>query len=219
MLAGLAARLRRRPNPKLDSLARVPLLEGRTRAELERVAALTDAVAVPAGRELISEGAVGREFFVLAEGARPLNAARPRAHNRAVLRRDAKLDLLKRVPLFERCSKSELRRIAALADELALPEGRALTTEGERGQEFVVLVEGLAEVRRKGRRINVLSSGDFLGEIALVTDRPRTATVTTTTPARILLLTSRDFRALMREMPSIQEKVLAELAARVPVDD
>jgi len=133
-----------------------------------------------------------------------------------MLRRDAKLDLLRRVPLFERCSKSELRRIAGVADELSLPEGRPLTTEGERGQEFVVLVEGLAEVRWKGRRINILSSGDLLGEIALVADRPRTATVTTTTPARVLLVTARDFRALMREVPAIQGKVLAALAERIP---
>ncbi len=133
-----------------------------------------------------------------------------------MLRKDAKLELLKRVPLFERCSKSELRRIAGVADELSLPEGHALTTEGARGREFVVLVEGLAEVRRKGRRVNVLSGGDFLGEIALVADRPRTATVTTTTPARILLVTARDFRSLMREVPTIQGKVLEALASRIP---
>ena len=136
-----------------------------------------------------------------------------------MLRKDAKLELLKRVPLFEHCSKTELRRIAAVADELDLPEGRALTTEGKNGGEFVVLVEGLAEVRRRGRRINVLAGGDFLGEIALVADRPRTATVTTTTPTRILLLTARDFRAVMREVPSIQGKVLTALAERVPSDD
>jgi CRP-like cAMP-binding protein len=135
------------------------------------------------------------------------------------LRRDAKLELLRRVPLFEHCSKSELRRIAGVADELALPEGRALTKEGAPGREFLVLVEGLAEVRRKGRRVNILSGGDFLGEIALVADRPRTATVTTTTPARVLVVTARDFRTLMREVPSIQGKVLTALAERVPADD
>ncbi len=133
-----------------------------------------------------------------------------------MLRKDAKIELLKRVPLFERCSKSELQQVARIADELNLPAGRRLTTEGERGKEFVVLVEGRAEVRRKGHRLRELSAGDFLGEIALVADVPRTATVTTLTPAAILLVTARDFRTLMRDVPSLQPKVLYQLAMRLP---
>ncbi len=138
--------------------------------------------------------------------------------NPRVLRRDAKIELLRRIPLFERCSRRELARIAGVADELELPEGRTLTEEGRSGREFIVLVEGRAEVRRKGRRVNVLSAGDFLGEISLILDRPRTATVRTTTPSRLLVVTARDFRALMGEMPSIQTKVLQTLAERLPGD-
>jgi CRP/FNR family cyclic AMP-dependent transcriptional regulator len=133
-----------------------------------------------------------------------------------MLRKDAKIELLRRVPLFERCSKSELQRIAALADEVNLPAGRDLIREGERGQEFVVLVEGRAEVKRKGRRVRELSDGDFMGEIALVADVPRTATVTTQTPVDILLMTARDFRTLMRDVPSLQPKVMYALAMRLP---
>ncbi len=133
-----------------------------------------------------------------------------------MLRKNAKIELLKRVPLFERCSKSELQRIAALADEVSLPAGRNLTTEGEAGREFVVLVEGRAEVVRNGRRVRELSDGDFLGEIALVADVPRTATVTTLTPVDILLMTARDFRTLMRDVPSLQPKVMYALAMRLP---
>jgi CRP-like cAMP-binding protein len=133
-----------------------------------------------------------------------------------VLRKDAKIELLKRVPLFAQCSKSELQRIARLADEVTLPAGRDLTREGERGREFVVLVEGRAEVRRKGQWVRELSGGDFLGEIALVADIPRTATATTLTPVDILLLTARDFRTLLREVPSLQPKVLYALATRLP---
>jgi CRP/FNR family cyclic AMP-dependent transcriptional regulator len=134
----------------------------------------------------------------------------------SMLRKDAKIELLKRVPLFERCSKSELQRIAQLADEVTLPAGRDLTREGERGKEFVVLVDGRAEVRRKGQPLRELSGGDFLGEIALVADIPRTATVTTLTPVDILLMTARDFRTLLRDVPSIQPKVLYALAMRLP---
>jgi len=133
-----------------------------------------------------------------------------------MLRKDAKIELLKRVPLFENCSKSELAAIARVADEVSVPAGRDLTKEGAPGREFVVLVEGAAEVRRKGKVINRLGDGDFLGEIALVADVPRTATVTTTWPSRLLLLTDRAFRSLLRESPSLQTKVLSALAARVP---
>ena len=133
-----------------------------------------------------------------------------------MLRKNAKIELLKRVPLFERCSKAELQRIAGLADEVHLPAGRKLTREGGRGQEFIVLVEGRAAVERKGRRLRDLEAGEFLGEIALVADVPRTATVTTLTPAEILLMTARDFRTLMRDVPSLQPKVLYALAMRLP---
>jgi CRP-like cAMP-binding protein len=135
-----------------------------------------------------------------------------------VLRRDAKIELLKQVPLFAHCSKSELGSVALLADEIDMPEGKVLTTEGDPGREFFVLIEGAADVRRKGRRVNTMGPGDFFGEIALVSNRPRTATVTTASPARLLVVTDRAFRELMRKLPSIQSKVLAALAERVPVE-
>ena len=133
-----------------------------------------------------------------------------------MLRKNAKLNLLRRVPLFARCSGRELNRIAAVADELDMPAGRHLTLEGQPGREFIVLVDGGADVRRKGRRLNTLGPGDFLGEIALLADRPRTATVTTNAPSRLLVLTGRDFRALLRELPALQGKVLEAFASRLP---
>jgi CRP/FNR family transcriptional regulator, cyclic AMP receptor protein len=133
-----------------------------------------------------------------------------------VLRKNAKLELLKRVPLFSRCSKQELSEVAMLADELDLPEGRKLATEGASGKEFVIIVEGAADVRRKGRKINTLGAGDFLGEIALIAGVPRTATVTTTEPSRVLVVTAPAFKQLLRDSPSIQLKVLEALAQRLP---
>jgi CRP/FNR family cyclic AMP-dependent transcriptional regulator len=133
-----------------------------------------------------------------------------------ILARDAKLDLLRSIPLFCDCSRSELREIALVADEIAVPSGTALTREGETGMELVVIVDGEASVTRRGRKINTVGSGDFVGEIALVSDTPRTATVRTTTPTEALVLTRRDFRTLMKRMPSIQLKVLDALARRLP---
>ena len=135
-----------------------------------------------------------------------------------MLRKDAKVELIKRVPLFADCSKSELRQIAETADEVDVPAGTMLTKEGASGKEFVVIVDGAAEVRRRGRKINELGSGDFLGEIALISGAPRTATVKTTEPTRALVLTAPAFRSLMRRVPSIQLKVLAALARRIPDD-
>jgi CRP-like cAMP-binding protein len=122
------------------------------------------------------------------------------------------------VPLLSQCSKKELGQVALVADELDVREGEVLTNEGDSGREFFLLVEGAADVRRNGRRINTIQAGDFFGEIALVSNRPRTATVTMTTPGRVLVLTDRAFRELMKTMPSIQPKVMAALADRLPPD-
>ena len=135
-----------------------------------------------------------------------------------MLRKNAKIELIKHVPLFGGLSKRELDEVAAIADELAIDAGSELTHEGAAGHEFLVLVEGTADVRRKGRKVNTLGSGDFLGEIALITGVPRTATVTTTAPARMLVITARDFKSLLRRTPSIQLKVLEALASRLPDD-
>jgi CRP/FNR family transcriptional regulator, cyclic AMP receptor protein len=134
------------------------------------------------------------------------------------LRRDARLELLKGVPLFARCSKAELRQIAMLADVLDLDEGRTLIREGERAQEFFVVVEGSLRVTRKGRKVSDLGAGDFVGEIALVADLPRTATVTTSTSVRLLVLTARGFRDLLGESPSIATKILQSLGERLHSD-
>lgn len=134
------------------------------------------------------------------------------------LRKNAKVELIKKVPLFARCSKRELAAIAAEADELALPSGRRLTTQGEPGSEFVIILDGTAEVQKNGRRINQLGPGDFLGEIALISGAPRTATVTTTSDARLLVLTDRGFKRLTRDTPSIQASVLRALSERLQAD-
>lgn len=131
------------------------------------------------------------------------------------LGKDAKVELIKKVPLFAHCSKKELRQVASVADEIDLPEGKELTREGASGREFFVILDGSAVVRRKGRKIRTLGNGDFLGEIALVSKAPRTATVTTTSPTRALVVTAQSFRSLMRDSPQIQHGVIQALAERL----
>ena len=131
------------------------------------------------------------------------------------MKSDPKIAAMSKVPLFARCSKRELETIASLADEVDLPAGKVLTAEGDRGREFFVLLEGSAGVRSDGRELASLGEGDFFGEIALVTDKARTATVTATTPMRALVITDRAFRELLRNSPEIQGKVLAAVADRL----
>ena len=131
------------------------------------------------------------------------------------LHKDPKVEAIAHVPLFSRCSKSELARIAQLADEVDLPAGKSLTKKGATGREFFVLLEGTADVSRDAVPLASLGPGDFFGEIALVTDVPRTATVTTTSPVLALVITDRAFRELLREQPEIQGKVLEAVAERL----
>ena len=136
-----------------------------------------------------------------------------------LLRADTRVELIQRVPLFELCSKRELRRIAALADERSVNSGTALITEGKPGSEFFVVVEGELEVRRKGRRIRRLGAGSFVGEIALLSQSPRTATVVAMTPLQVLVITRRDFVDLLDAMPFLWLKVARTLADRVDADE
>jgi len=132
-----------------------------------------------------------------------------------VLRKNAKLEMLGRVPLFAGLSKKELTQVASIADEIDLPPGYVLVEQGRVGREFFVIVSGSVRVAKNGRKVNELGDGDYLGEIALLTDAPRNATVTATTPLRALVITDTAFRSLTRRMPSISQKLLTTLAARL----
>jgi hypothetical protein len=104
------------------------------------------------------------------------------------LRKNAKIELIKNLSLFSSHSKDDLAAVGSEADELVLPKGRAVATQGARRGEFVVLVDGSTDVSKNGRRINQLGSGDFLGEIPLTWGALRTATAPPTPETRILAL-------------------------------
>jgi CRP/FNR family transcriptional regulator, cyclic AMP receptor protein len=131
------------------------------------------------------------------------------------LRKDAKVSLLERVPLFERCSKRDLRKIGSLARETEYPPGTAVVREGEPGSELFIILEGEVDVRSRARKLATLPAGNYFGEIALVTGSPRTASVTTGTPVQALVINGRDFRKLLQDSPELQFKVLQELAKRL----
>lgn len=131
------------------------------------------------------------------------------------LRKSAKEDLIKSVPLFARCTRRELAALAARADELTLPAGRELTRQGERGREFMLIVDGAVRVERDGRTVNELGAGDFVGEIALLSGSPRTATVVTTTPVDLLVISERAFKQVVEELPGVRASLLLALSERL----
>jgi CRP/FNR family transcriptional regulator, cyclic AMP receptor protein len=128
---------------------------------------------------------------------------------------DTKVQALKGVPLFAGLSRKELVQLERVCEDLEVEPGRVLCKEGEIGHEFFVLVDGKVQVVRKGRRVATLTGGDFLGEIALVTELPRTATVTAETPVRLFVLTPREFDAVLDRNPKVERKVLRALARRL----
>jgi len=130
--------------------------------------------------------------------------------------KNAKVELLGGVPLFSACSKRELSRIASLADEVDVPEGKVLTREGDQGREFFVVVEGQARVMVGDRgRVSALGPGASFGEMSLLDQGPRSATVEAETDMQLLVLDARSFSSLLNEVPSVARKVLAAMAGRL----
>ena len=119
------------------------------------------------------------------------------------------------VPLFRGLSKKQLRRISSLMTRVDRPAGQVLTSEGKSGNEFFIVLEGEVEVRQGDRVIATRGPGDYLGEIALLDDRPRTATVVATTPVSVEVLSRREFMSLLAEAPELSEQIMATVAQRL----
>jgi CRP/FNR family transcriptional regulator, cyclic AMP receptor protein len=129
--------------------------------------------------------------------------------------RDAKLELLGNVRLFSTCNKRELARIAALVDEVEAPKGKVLVRQGDTGEECFVIAEGQAKATMRGRGSAVLRPGSFFGEMALLDQGPRSATVTAETDMHLLVLGSRQFSALINEVPTVAVRIMQGLAERL----
>ena len=128
---------------------------------------------------------------------------------------DSKVKALSRAPLFEGLSRNELEELAKVTEDLEDEPGKVLCREGETAREFFVIVDGDVTVTKGGDEIRTLSSGDFFGEIGLLEDVPRTATVTAKTPDRYFVLTRRSFRTLLDQQPEIESKVMRTFGDRV----
>jgi CRP-like cAMP-binding protein len=132
-----------------------------------------------------------------------------------MLRKDAKIELLRQVTLFRGCSKKELGQIALIADEIDFPAGKTLIRQGETGRQFFVVIEGQVEISQDGKRFPPRGGSEFFGEISLVSRSPTTATVETVTPMRALVIAPQQFRALLDRTPSIQRRILYSFSERL----
>jgi SAM-dependent methyltransferase len=154
-------------------------------------------------------------MMVAAWGRRPQTPRGAKAAGTMPSRRETILDRLRAVPLLAGCTAEELDRIAILAEEIEVPAGEVLTHEGERETLFYIIATGTATVTRGGRRLATLGPGSFFGEMALLTQGPRTATVTADTAMKLLRLDERSFEALLRDAPTVARKVLEGVAKRL----
>jgi CRP-like cAMP-binding protein len=122
------------------------------------------------------------------------------------------------LPLFNALPKRQREHLAQLADVVDVREGTDLTEQGRLAHEFFVIEEGTAEVSRDGRRLRELGPGDFFGEIALAGDRSRTASVRATSPMRLVVLTTSQFRTLQRDAPGVAQQLQAAIDERLTAD-
>ncbi len=130
-------------------------------------------------------------------------------------KKDERIEALWGLDVFSGCSHRQLERIASLADEARLPEGTELMHEGHTGRECFVLLDGEADVRIKGKRIARLAPGDIVGEMALLENEPRSATVIAKTAVRALVLTPKAFNAMLDCAPGVARRVMRTLAHRL----
>jgi CRP/FNR family cyclic AMP-dependent transcriptional regulator len=130
-------------------------------------------------------------------------------------RHEEKAESLKRVPLFANLTSQQLEVVSRIADEVRSEPGDLLTREGRLGHEFLLIVEGSARVEQDGATVAQLGPGDYLGEMALIDGKPRTATAITEAPSLLLVVESRAFQLLLDEVPDLRRELLLTLCERV----
>lgn len=132
---------------------------------------------------------------------------------------DEKIDFLSQVPMFAACNQRELRKIASVADQVEVAKGETLMTEGTPGREFFLIVDGTAKVTLRGKKLATLGPGEFLGEMALLDQGPRSATAVAETPLTLLVVQARDFSNLLEEVPVVTRKIMRGMAGRLRAVD
>jgi len=132
-----------------------------------------------------------------------------------MFRKDSKVEMLEKVPLFRGLSRKHLEQVGRLADEIDVRTGTQLVTAGERGHQLFVIVDGRAAARVSRGRTVRLGPGEFFGEMSLVDGGPCSATVSAVTDMRLLVVGHREFWALLNAAPPLVAKIMGTLSRRV----
>lgn len=125
------------------------------------------------------------------------------------------LESLRNVSLFSSCSNKDLEKIAKAADEITLPAGKLIVDQGQTGREAFIIVKGSATVKRNGKKVASLGPGAVVGELSLLDHGPRTASVTADTECQVLVISQRQFMAVIDAIPALSHKLLSTLAGRI----
>jgi CRP/FNR family cyclic AMP-dependent transcriptional regulator len=128
---------------------------------------------------------------------------------------DTVLARLAQIAIFAPCSKKELHDITRLTTEITVPAGQVLTTEGERGHEFAIVLSGTATVSQGGTVVATLDQGGHYGEMALIDDGPRTATIVAASPMSLAVVGPQEFRQLLEDVPALAHAIMRGLARRL----
>jgi CRP/FNR family transcriptional regulator, cyclic AMP receptor protein len=131
---------------------------------------------------------------------------------------DPKIDALGRVPLFAKCSRKELEFLITRTDEVDVSAGQTLIKQGNPGDTFYLLLDGEATVQVDGHGRPPLGPGSFFGEIGILDRGPATATVVTTTPARLMVMSHAQFRDAIKANDQLLSQVMATMAERLRRD-
>ena len=131
------------------------------------------------------------------------------------MKHSASNDRLAKIPLFQNLSAKQLAAVDGLVTALDFPAGRELIRQGQPGREFMLVVEGEAEVIRDGKVIATRGPGDFFGETALLLDQPRNASVVAKTAMMIEVIDRKEFRRLLEEYPDLHAPLLDATAKRL----
>jgi CRP-like cAMP-binding protein len=129
---------------------------------------------------------------------------------------DPKLAHLRAVPLLGSCNSMDLERnVLPLVDEVKVPDGYVIAQEGRTDGQFAIIVAGTVRLERAGQALERIGPGEYIGEMALIDDGPRTASAVSEGPVTLLVMAPREFRSLIEDSPSVRASVFATLARRI----
>ncbi len=129
--------------------------------------------------------------------------------------KDERVERLRTVPLFQSCTDPQLQFIATRVEDLDFPAGKVLCEEGASGGDFFIVLSGEAEVRRSGKKVDTMREGDFFGEISLIDNGPRTATVVAAMPMRCFVLSAGQFQDVLYQSGEIARQILYTVTKRL----